>query len=284
MRVLVTGAGGQLGTDLVRRVCVAAGDEVAAAPSSDARRRRPRRRARHGAVDAHPTPSCTPRRGPRSTPARPTPTRPAASTPSPCATSPRPAGGRRPPGARVDRLRVRRRAGAARTSSGTRRTRSRRTAGRSSAASSRRSGACPGATIVRTSWVCGAHGGNMVQDRARLWPPTPTASWPSSTTSAAARRSPSDLAPAAAPPGGRAPARAVPRHQPGRGQLVRVRAGDPRRRPAARADRVRPIADRRLDPPRPAPRPANSVLDSAALALAGIAAAAALVRAARTAS
>ncbi len=33
---------------------------------------------------------------------------------------------------------------------------------------------------------------------------------------------------------------------------------------------VRPIATHELDPPRPAPRPANSVLDNAALRLQGI--------------
>jgi dTDP-4-dehydrorhamnose reductase len=37
-----------------------------------------------------------------------------------------------------------------------------------------------------------------------------------------------------------------------------------------RADQVRPISTAELDPPRPAPRPANSVLDAAALRSSGI--------------
>jgi dTDP-4-dehydrorhamnose reductase len=35
-------------------------------------------------------------------------------------------------------------------------------------------------------------------------------------------------------------------------------------------DKIRPIATSELDPPRPAPRPANSVLDNAALRLQGV--------------
>ena len=35
-------------------------------------------------------------------------------------------------------------------------------------------------------------------------------------------------------------------------------------------DRVEPIATAELDPPRPAPRPANSMLDNAALRLSGL--------------
>jgi dTDP-4-dehydrorhamnose reductase len=35
-------------------------------------------------------------------------------------------------------------------------------------------------------------------------------------------------------------------------------------------DRVEPILTSQLDPPRPAPRPANSVLDNAALRMSGI--------------
>ena len=71
------------------------------------------------------------------------------------------------------------------------------------------------------------------------------------------------------PPGGRAPPRPVPRDQPGRGELVRVRprgAGRRRARPRPGARRSPPPT---CDPPRPAPRPANSVLDNAALRLGG---------------
>src|SRR5690606_37790337 len=46
-------------------------------------------------------------------------------------------------------------------------------------------------------------------------------------------------------------------------QEILVAAGHP-------PDRVRPITTAEMDPPRPAPRPANSVLDHAALRLSGL--------------
>jgi dTDP-4-dehydrorhamnose reductase len=44
--------------------------------------------------------------------------------------------------------------------------------------------------------------------------------------------------------------------------VLRLSGADP--------DRVKPISTADLDPPRPAPRPANSVLDNAALRLSGL--------------
>ncbi len=125
----------------------------------------------------------------------------------------------------------------------------------------------PGATVVRTSWVCGAGGANMVKTALRLaagdgplrfvddqhGSPTFTA----------------DLAPAVV-------TLATDRlsgvyHVTNQGattwygfvQAVLAAAGHV-------ASRVEPIATADLAPPRPAPRPANSVLDNAALRLAGL--------------
>jgi dTDP-4-dehydrorhamnose reductase len=125
----------------------------------------------------------------------------------------------------------------------------------------------PGSTIVRTSWVCGAHGANMVKTALRLaegqgilrfvddqqGSPTFTA----------------DLAPAIVTLG--------TDRRPGifhvtnsgattwwgfvRGVLAAA-GSDP--------DRVHPIATADLDPPLLAPRPANSVLDNMALRLSGL--------------
>jgi dTDP-4-dehydrorhamnose reductase len=128
---------------------------------------------------------------------------------------------------------------------------------------------CPrAATIVRTSWVCGAHGHNMVKTALKLaagegplrfvddqhGSPTFTA----------------DLAPAI-----------VTLAEERRGGVFHVTnqgattwfgfvrtvlaeaGGDPHR--------VQPITTAELDPPRPAPRPANSILDNAALRNQGLA-------------
>jgi dTDP-4-dehydrorhamnose reductase len=125
----------------------------------------------------------------------------------------------------------------------------------------------PGATIVRTSWVCGPHGSNMVKTILRL-----------------------------AAPGG--PLRFVDDQQgcptfTGDLAAMIMRLGVARRPglfhvtnqgpttwyqfardvlTAAGVDpaRVEPIATSELTPPRPAARPANSVLDNAALRLSGI--------------
>jgi dTDP-4-dehydrorhamnose reductase len=125
----------------------------------------------------------------------------------------------------------------------------------------------PGATVVRTSWVCGHHGANMAKTVLRLAGgdgplrfvddqhgcPTFTA----------------DLAPAI-----------VTLAQEGRPGVFHVTNQSPTNwygfaravLAAAGADpgRVEPIATAELDPPRPAPRPANSVLENAALAAAGL--------------
>jgi len=123
----------------------------------------------------------------------------------------------------------------------------------------------PGASVVRTSWVCGEHGGNMVKTVLRL------ADQPELAFVDDQRGHPSftaDLAVGIR----RLVAARVPGlfHLTNQGevswyefvQAILASAGhDPAK--------VRPIKTADLDPPRPAPRPANSVLDNAALRLAG---------------
>jgi dTDP-4-dehydrorhamnose reductase len=124
------------------------------------------------------------------------------------------------------------------------------------------------ATIIRTSWVCGRHGHNMVKTILRLATDRKELSFVNDQrghpTFAA------DLAPMIV--------RIVVDRRPGVfhvtnqgvtswyefARAVLEAAG-------LDAGLVRPIATADLDPPRPAPRPANSVLDNAALRLSGLA-------------
>jgi dTDP-4-dehydrorhamnose reductase len=127
----------------------------------------------------------------------------------------------------------------------------------------------PNAAIARTSWVCGEHGNNMVKLVLRLAADPDQAlgfvddqrGHPTFTA---------DLAPALR-------TLAVDRrtgihHVTNDGavswyefvrEILAASGHDP--------DRVRPIATADLDPPRPAPRPANSVLDNVAWRAAGYA-------------
>jgi dTDP-4-dehydrorhamnose reductase len=125
----------------------------------------------------------------------------------------------------------------------------------------------PGSTVVRTSWVCGFHGQNMVKTILRLAGEHDTLTFVDDQ-----RGHPTfagDLATMIR--------RLVVDRRPGTfhvtnqgavswyefAQAVLEAAGDD---PA----RVKPIATADLHPPRPAPRPANSVLDNAALRLSGV--------------
>jgi dTDP-4-dehydrorhamnose reductase len=125
----------------------------------------------------------------------------------------------------------------------------------------------PGATVVRTSWVCGEHGANMVKTVLRLARSQPVLSFvddqrghPTFTA---------DLAPVLR--------RFAVDRRPGlyhvtnqgvvswfefAGAVLAAAGEDPAR--------VNAITTDELDPPRPAPRPANSVLDNAAMPAAGL--------------
>lgn len=124
----------------------------------------------------------------------------------------------------------------------------------------------PGATIARTAWVCGANGSNMVKTILRLADgdgilrfvddqrgcPTFTEDLAGMLLQLGAGRR----------PGLFHVTNQGPTTWYGLARDVLAAAGhDP--------DRVKPIATADLDPPRLAPRPANSVLDNAALRMSG---------------
>ncbi|MDA8291993.1 MAG: dTDP-4-dehydrorhamnose reductase [Actinomycetota bacterium] len=126
----------------------------------------------------------------------------------------------------------------------------------------------PTATVVRTSWVCGRSGANMVKTVLRLASsgdgplrfvddqhgcPTVAGDLASTLVDLALSRRPGLFHVTNA---GEASWYELARH------VVAVSGHDP--------GRVEPIATADLDPPRPAPRPARSVLDNAALRLGGM--------------
>jgi dTDP-4-dehydrorhamnose reductase len=126
----------------------------------------------------------------------------------------------------------------------------------------------PSATIVRTSWVCGAGGSNMVRTVLRLLDADPVRELSFVDDQHGCPSFTADLAPAIR----RLAAARLPGtfHVTNQGAttwygfvraVVELAGG--------RADQVRPIGSAELDPPRPAPRPANSVLDNLGLRLAG---------------
>jgi dTDP-4-dehydrorhamnose reductase len=119
----------------------------------------------------------------------------------------------------------------------------------------------PGWSVARTSWVCGEHGSNMVHTLLRLAGERDTLSFVDDQVGHPTFTS--DLAPMLA----KLAVERVPGvfHTTNQGavswfefarEVFRAAGHDP--------DRISPITTAELDPPRPAPRPANSVLDNLA--------------------
>jgi dTDP-4-dehydrorhamnose reductase len=125
----------------------------------------------------------------------------------------------------------------------------------------------PGSTIVRISWVCGYHGANMVKTILRLAGEHEQLSFVDDQ-----RGHPTfaeDVAPLVR--------RLVVERRPGLFHVTNQGAVSWYEFAAAVLEasgadpaRVRPIRTAELQPPRPAPRPANSVLDNAALRAEGL--------------
>jgi dTDP-4-dehydrorhamnose reductase len=125
----------------------------------------------------------------------------------------------------------------------------------------------PASAVVRISWVCGAHGSNMVKTILRLASEHETLSFVDDQ-----RGQPTfagDLAPMLR--------RFAVERLPGIYHVTNQRAvswyefaREVLAASGADPERVEPISTAELHPPRPAPRPANSVLDNAVLRLQGI--------------
>jgi dTDP-4-dehydrorhamnose reductase len=124
-------------------------------------------------------------------------------------------------------------------------------------------------TIVRTAWVSGAHGANMVKTVLRLAATSPDATLRFVDDQHGCPTFTADLARAVVRLG--ADRRPGTFHVTNQGEttwfgfvreVLSASGLDP--------DRVEPITTAELDPPRPAPRPANSRLDNAALRLSGL--------------
>jgi dTDP-4-dehydrorhamnose reductase len=127
----------------------------------------------------------------------------------------------------------------------------------------------PDDTVVRTSWVFGAHGSNMVKTVLRLAAADPSGELRFVDDQRGCPTAAADLAEAVRRLVGDRMAGTF--HVTNQGAttwyefaraVLRAAGDDP--------ERVRPIATADLDPPRAAPRPRNSELDNAALRLSGL--------------
>ena len=125
------------------------------------------------------------------------------------------------------------------------------------------------ATIVRTAWVSGAHGSNMVKTVLRLAQADPDATLRFVDDQHGTPTFTADLAPAIV--GLALDRRPGTFHVTNRGETTWFGfAGAVLSAAGLDPGRVEPISTEALDPPRPAPRPANSRLDNAALRLSGL--------------
>lgn len=125
----------------------------------------------------------------------------------------------------------------------------------------------PDATVIRTSWVCGEHGNNMVKTILRLVEEHHSLSFVEDQRGCPTFTA--DLAPMVRRLA--VERRSGVHHVTNAGavswyEFVRAIVAETGRD----ASMVHPISTGDLDPPRPAPRPANSVLDNAALRLGGV--------------